>query len=141
MRLTGCVLAVVAVARATSDLQRLGDGDLVATLSKICNFRGVQDGWRVFEFGQGAQTALCQYILALSAPSSVEWALRLVSHVMIDSVVVGDATATKLAIILRLVKQGIQLLFDIHKAPIEHLLLRPAAIYQIIAIFIGIWAH
>lgn len=76
----------------------------------------------MLEFGQSSQAAFGQNILALCAPSSVKRPFRLVSHVLIDSIVVGNATAPELTIILRLVKQGIQLLFDIQEAPMESLL-------------------
>ena len=71
----------------------------------------------MLEFGQSSQATFRQNILALRAPSSVKRPFRLVSHVLIDSVVVGDTTAPELTIILRLVKQRIQLLFDIQEAP------------------------
>ena len=87
-------------------------GDLIATLRKICHLRAVQD-WRMFEFTQGAKTAFCKDILRLCAPPAMKGPLRLVCHVLVDSVIVGYSAAPELTVILRLVNKWVQLLFDI----------------------------
>ena len=57
----------------------------------------------MFEFCQGAKAAFCEYILRLRASSAMEWPLRLVRHILVDSVIVGYAAAPELTVILRLV--------------------------------------
>ena len=57
----------------------------------------------MFEFCQSAEAAFGEYILSLCASSAMEWPLRLVRHILVDSVIVGYAAAPELTVILRLV--------------------------------------